>query len=235
MRRFPVLLSALAALLAVIPPGDAAEPSPEGTAQPLRVVLIGASIARRWQLAEFPARTGRSDVALEYVGEYGFDKSAAVDTVLARSGDRPDVVILKECGAYFPGDQPAYEALIGRWVEALRAAGIRPVLATVAPVAEPTGLSARLKELVKQWILRREDQNDAIAAYNNWVRRYAAEQRLALLDLEAAVDARMDERQLDPACDSGDGLHLNAEGYRRLDVALSALLDRLAVSPPDPE
>ena len=222
------MLSAL--LLLLVPMTAPAEPpatAPDAAPRPLRIVLIGASIARGWQLDGFAARTGRSDVAVEYVGEYGFDKSKSLAAVLARAGDRPDVVILKECGAYFPGDQAAYEAMIRRWVDALRAAGVVPVVATVGPVAAPQGVVASLKDFVKRWVLRREDQNAAIARYNAWLRGYAAEQKLAVLDLEAALSAAEGGPHLDPRYDGGDGLHLSEQAYPILDRELGRLIDRI--------
>ena len=222
------MLSAL--LLLLVPmtvPAEPPTPAPDAAPRPLRIALVGASIARGWQLDAFAARTGRSDVVVEYVGEYGFDKSRALAAVLARAGDRPDVVILKECGAYFPGDQPAYEAMIRRWVDALRAAGVVPVVATVGPVAAPRGVVASLKDFVKRWILRREDQNEAIARYNAWLRGYAADQALAVLDLEAALSAAGAGPGLDPRYDGGDGLHLKDAAYPVLDRELGRLIDRI--------
>jgi len=222
------MLSAL--LLLLVPMTAPAEPPATASSaapRPLRIVLIGASIARGWQLDAFAARTGRSDVIVEYVGEYGFDKSKALAAVRARTENRPDVVILKECGAYFPGDQPTYEAMLRRWVDALRTSGVVPVVATVAPVAAPRGAVAHLKEFVKAWLLRREDQNGAIARYNSWLRGYAAEQKLAVLDLERSLSATDGERGLAPAYDGGDGLHLNDAAYPVLDRELGRLIDRI--------
>ena len=79
------MLSAL--LLLLVPmtaPAEPPTPTPDAAPRPLRIVLIGASIARGWQLDGFAARTGRSDVVVEYVGEYGFDKSKSVAALLAR-------------------------------------------------------------------------------------------------------------------------------------------------------
>jgi hypothetical protein len=208
-------------------PSGASGPSAPAAPRPLRVALIGASIARGWQLDGFAARTGRSDAVVEYVGEYGFDKSKSVAALLARgAAERPDLVILKECGAYFPGDQAAYEAMIRRWVAELRAAGIRPAVATVAPVAAPAGVIQHLKAFVKQWILGREEQNAAIARYNAWLRAYAEAESLPLLDLERAL-LRPDGGSygLSPIHDSGDGLHLNPSAYLLLDQELDRLLD----------
>jgi hypothetical protein len=227
MCRYSMLCALLLLLVPMTAPAEPPTPAPGAAPRPLRIVLIGASIARGWQLDAFAARTGRSDVVVEYVGEYGFDKSKSLAAVLARTENRPDVVILKECGAYFPGDQPAYEAMIRRWVEALRAAGVVPVVATVAPVAAPQGVVAHLKEFVKTWILRREDQNAAIARYNDRLRAYAAEQELLVLDLETALSAAGGQRCLDPAYDRGDGLHLNEKAYPKLDRELGRLIDRL--------
>lgn len=245
MPRRPALLAlapALALTLALVapmlgfatpPPTDPPDPSGDSgpsapaSPRPLRVVLIGASIARGWQLDGFAARTGRSDVVVEYVGEYGFDKSKSVAALLARgAAERPDLVILKECGAYFPGDQAAYEAMIRRWVAELRAAGIRPAVATVTPVAAPWNEFQRLKQFVKHWILGREDQNAAIARYNAWLRVYAAAESLPLLDLEwALLHPYGGLYGLSPMHDSGDGLHLNPKAYAVLDQELDRLLD----------
>jgi hypothetical protein len=223
-RRTAFLALALCLVAPMTAPAEPPPPAASAVQRPLRIVLIGASIARGWQLDAFAARTGRSDVAVEYVGEYGFDKSKPLAAVLARTENRPDVVILKECGAYFPGDQPAYEAMIRRWVDALRAAGIAPALATVAPVAEPQGVIAHLKEFVKTRILRREDQNEAIARYNAWLRGYATEQKLAVLDLWTPLRSG---GGLDSRYDRGDGLHLNDAAYGVLDRELGRLIDRL--------
>jgi lysophospholipase L1-like esterase len=86
---------------------------------------------------------------------------------------------------------------------------------------------AHLKEFVKTWILRREDQNAAIARYNDRLRAYAAGQKLAVLDLESVLSATGDERGLNPAYDAGDGLHLDEKAYPELDRELGRLIDRL--------
>ena len=170
------------------------------------VVLVGASVGRDWRLhLPFPGA-----VTLDI---YQFDKTEMVAEALRRG---PDLVILKECAAYFPRDDPeASQALVRGWVEQVRAAGVAVALATVVPVtrdhahAEP-------------------GRAEGLWAFNDWVRAHAADEGLAVLDLEAAVRCSAADRHLDDALHSGDGLHLSRRTYREhLDALIPPLLLRV--------
>ncbi len=189
-----------------------------------RFALVGASVGEGWNLPAFPARANLSGVSFEYVGVFAFDKSDALRSLLADPTRKPDAVLLKECAAYFPGDLPRYQTLIRGWIDAARNAGVLPVLVTVAPVTASGDRWIRLKTSIKALALGRLDRNGQIQAYNDWLKIEATEQRLPLLDLEAALRVSDADRSLDPTLTSGDGLHLNAQGYARLDRALARLL-----------
>jgi hypothetical protein len=174
-----------------------------------RIVWIGASVSRAWGLPwRFP------EIRVRVV--YDFDKAAAVASALRR---RPDAIVLKECAAYFPtrgGTDPAAAAdRVTSWAARVRAAGVRAVVATVAPVtaAHDAEHPGRSRDLL---------------AFNDLVRARAAAGDFTLLDLEAALRVSDGDRHLDPALADPDGLHLAPRAYReRLDPLAAALVASL--------
>lgn len=185
-----------------------------------RVLLIGASVGNTWNIAQLPERTKLAGYMFESVAEYQFDKSQVIEKVI-QSGNRPDYVILKECAAYFPGELPRYKQLVQGWVTTLRANQITPILATVVPVTTPEFFSmSYVKHLVKKVMRSKipvDERLPFLLEYNDWVRGYAAQEGLAVLDLEAALRTNGQERKLRPDLKDEDGLHLNEEAYRILD------------------
>jgi lysophospholipase L1-like esterase len=89
-----------------------------------------------------------------------------------------------------------------------RARGLRVVGTTIPP----RGL-ARGREAARRRV-------------NAWLRRTRAFDAVA--DLDAALRDPADTRRLDPAADSGDGLHVSDEGQRRIAAAVSAAAARPA-------
>jgi hypothetical protein len=190
-----------------------------------RVLLVGASVGDAWNIAHLPERTKLAGYVFESVAEYRFDKTAVMDEVLKSSMNKPDFVILKECAAYFPGDLPRYKQNIQTWVAGLRAQHITPILATVVPVTTPDMLSVSyIKHLVKKVTRSKipvDERLPYLLQYNDWVRTYAAQEGLAVLDLEVALRTTGQERKLRSDLAGEDGLHLNQEAY--------GILDRLVV------
>ena len=185
-----------------------------------RILLIGASVGDSWNIAKLPERTKLAGYTFESVAEYQFDKSQVVEGVIT-TGDKPDFVILKECAAYFPGDLQRYKQFIQGWVATLREHHITPILTTVVPVTTPSLLSlSYVKHLVKKVTRNRvpvDERLPYLLEYNDWVRSYAAQEGLALLDLEAALRNNVQERKLRDDLAAEDGLHLNEQAYRVLD------------------
>ena len=185
-----------------------------------RILLIGASVGDSWNIAKLPERTKLAGYTFESVAEYQFDKSQVVEGVIT-TGDKPDFVILKECAAYFPGDLQRYKQFIQGWVATLREHHITPILTTVVPVTTPSLLSlSYVKHLVKKVTRNRvpvDERLPYLLEYNDWVRSYAAQEGLALLDLEAALRNNQQERKLRDDLAAEDGLHLNEQAYRVLD------------------
>jgi len=198
----------------------------------MHVVLIGASIGKSWNLAGLPERVDERRYSFEALQVWEYDKSEAVEETLMRPArkfrltpsyfkgffepaPRPaDLVILKECSSYFPGDKSAEQKqeLFRRWVAEVQHKGVPVVVATVAPI---TRARAERDAPGKQ---------QAIREFNDWVRTYAAAERIPLLDLEKALRADATERYLRDEFTSGDGSHLNRAAYDILDrVMLDAL------------
>lgn len=204
------------------------------TAKPVRVVLVGASIGQDWNLAGLPGRAKLSGYEFEAVQAWQYDKSEALEETLMRpkrkfrltpsyvkgffkaSPQPADVIILKECSAYFPGDQQPQrkQELMETWVRSVQEKNIKVMLATVVPVT-------------KQRAAADPGKLEAVLAYNDWVRAYAKKNNIPLLDLEAALRADGRERYLRDDLTSGDGSHLNRKAYDVLDGVMAQAVCKL--------
>ena len=199
-----------------------------------RVVLMGASIGREWNIPALSERMKNNDYVFEYVGKGAFDKSAQLEEILLRREGKPDAVLIKECAAYFPGDLVRYQQLIGQWVAECRKHSVIPIPATVVPVTRLHSFKKVMIDIVKlrnpakygnPWRYRR---NEAILSYNDWLRDYCRSEGLSCLDLESAVRNQGRNRFLRGSLARMDGLHLNKKGYRILDRVLIATLDSVS-------
>src|SRR5579871_5628894 len=192
------------------------------------LVLIGASIGQSWHLAEWPLRASAPSFTAESLAQWQFDKTKSVEAVLLRPKmkftlsrawfqsfvhppQKPDIVILKECSSYFPGPVTDYQARVGQWVRRLQEGGIRPILATVVPVTRARAASNPGKQ-------------PALLEFNQWLRQYARQQNLAVLDLEVALREEANAPYLREDFAAPDGSHLNAAAYARLDQVLRGTL-----------
>lgn len=179
-----------------------------------RIILIGASVGEQWQLEKHFPNTGIRYYCSPSLGKlafpkiiFGFDKSEAIKFYTSlEKPDRPDAVIIKECAAYYPPNPgqsiPDYnerKKTVERWTRELRDAGIIPILATVVPVTRGS------KEDVPGRL-------DLIRDYNDWVRKFAESESIAVLDLEKALRIGDDDRSL-PAVKAVDGMHLVPRTY----------------------
>ena len=138
---------------------------------------------------------------------------------MTRKKNRPDVIILKECAVYFPGDLEKYKGLMKEWIADCRQAGVIPIPTTVVPVVRESGIVTLGKDLIKSIIGRpiSGKRLEEILQYNDWIKTYAINEKLKVLDLEAVVRISREDRSLRLDLHSGDGIHLNAAGYALLD------------------
>lgn len=199
---------------------------------PVRVVLLGASVGQAWEIEKWPQRMQKIKYIFECIAVYDFDKTEALDEIIMRpkrkfrltrtylkgfflpSPQKPNVVIIKECSGYFPGDQEQYKSLIKKWVAQCKAAGIKPIVTTVVPITAE--LSKRI-----------QGKLEAIIAYNNWVKEYTRENGMDFLDLEAPLRISDTNRALRPDLTIGDGSHLNKKAYDILDNFLLQKLEMI--------
>ena len=200
-----------------------------GTTNSLHVVLIGASIGQSWHLSEWSSRVKVSGVTAESIPAWQFDKTEVVDEVLMRPARKfhptrtylkslfqapprkPNIVILKECSSYFPGDLSVYERSIQDWVSRLEEKQIEVILATVVPVTSDRAGQNPGKQ-------------ESLVRYNEWVRQYTNQHRIVLLDLEAALRTDDAGHYLREEFAISDGSHLNAAAYAVLDDLLRRTL-----------
>ena len=64
-------------------------------------------------------------------------------------------------------------------------------------------------------------------AFNDWIREYAAEEGLVVVDLEAAVRTSDTDRHLNGRYATRDGMHLNSRAYERLDRIVVPALSKI--------
>ena len=189
---------------------------------PNRVVLVGASIGKNWHFDRISKGVALPGYRFDYVGVYASDKGPLIQQ-LVTDLDKPDIVLIKECATYFPGDTEQYQHQFMSWVETLRAVGIQVVLVKTSPVAEPTEYIPRAKIFVKR-LIGRPTQLDGIVQFNAWLKQYAQRERIPLFDLETKLYRSDSERWLRSEYDIVDKLHLNELIYLVLDEPVAKFL-----------
>ena len=214
--------------------------------KPKHIVLLGASVGNAWDIESLPKRISQPNPSnpsnpsnpitriryrFEYVGEYQFDKSNALQQILKRKENKPDAIFIKECAAYFPGDLPHYQELMKGWIRQCKESKVVPIPTTVVPVIKPdfSNLKLKLKDTIK-WVLGRptlSSRLEGLIKYNEWIRSYAQKEGLIILDLEAPLRISEKDRSLKIELHSGDGLHLNQKAYSILDQIVLPTLDQV--------
>ena len=229
MKRYLILLFAFAILL-----GFSAFLCGQTTGGQKHVVLLGASVGEAWHIEALPARSKVSGYMFEYVRGGGFDKTSALTGVLSREDGRPHAVFLKECAAYFPGDLERYKKLVRSWILLCKGANVVPIPATVVPVTRLHAFKKILIDIIKGRDAFKDgnpfqnNRNRSILAYNDWIRSYAEENGLTVLDLESAVRYSQENRYLRENFARLDGLHLNSTAYKSLDEIVISTLKKVA-------
>ncbi len=193
--------------------------------KPKHIVLLGASVGEGWNIEALPNRMSQAktkdsmNYRFEYVGEYQFDKSNALQQILKRKENKPDAIFIKECAAYFPGNFGQYQKLMKSWIEECKRAGVIPIPTTVVPVIRDMSLKTEIKDYIKRLIGRSPSslKLTTIGEYNDWIKSYAQKEGLIILDLEAPLRISETDRSLNLDLHAGDGLHLNEKAYRLLD------------------
>ncbi len=214
--------------------GDEIVMEKEESKETERVVLIGASVGNAWNIESLPARLQIDDYIFEFIAKYNPDKSDVIEGILKREENKPSVIIIKQCAAYFRSDLEVYDQelanrykkLVDVWVKKIGLNNIVPIIATVVPITEKMPFIVNMKRILKKYILLknikpyfRSQRLKGILDYNDWVREYAQKNGIIILDLEQAVRVSEENRYLKPELTT-DGLHLNEKAYTILDPIL---------------
>ena len=164
-----------------------------------KILLLGASIGHAWYINQYFNY-------IENLAVYNFDKRKALLEYLTNEGThkKPDAVILKECAAFitsskdkFDEDFDHYKEIYEDTVKIIRENDVIPVIATVCPVAS-TG-----------------PHLNNILTFNDWLKQYALDNNLAVIDIERGVRTSESDRRLRKELSQEDGLHLNREAYEK--------------------
>lgn len=184
------------------------------------LVLAGASYVRSWGQPELPGyRVVNRGVAGEethqVLARFDRDVIAAKPAVVLIWGHINNVHRAPPGGVEAAKEQAKadYQEMVRR----ARDNNIRVVLATEVTLSEAVGLMNRLvakvnslrgKQSYNAWV------NQHTRAVNDWLRTYAHQERLPLLDFEKVFDDGRGFRKLEYS--SQDGTHITAAGYAAL-------------------
>ena len=194
------------------------------------VILIGASVGKSWDLPQLPQRAENSNYTFENFAVYSPDKTETLQKILSRD-KTPDIIILKECAAFFPGNEEKLKPLVKQWVKMCRENNVIPVLATVVPVVKSYPIRTLLLNLMHLKLRWCKETFNTLISYNDWISKYAMEENIEVLDLEAALRTGPDDRYLKSSFAEKDGLHINALAYKELDKIIFPVLDRIETGP----
>lgn len=182
----------------------------EGKADSNRIVFFGASITNRWDFEKyFP------DIKLINRGVGG----QLVPSMLARYKRdvldlKPRAVIIKFCSINIRPHMPlkVLEDGMMMMVDLARANNITPVVSTIIPAGKP---EAHIGDF---------SVADTLNKFNDWVREYAGQNSLYLIDFAAAI---ADEAGFLPRDCSVDPVHVNDKGYAILSEAARPVMEKV--------
>jgi acyl-CoA thioesterase I len=177
---------------------------------PARIVFMGDSITEAWKdlrpgffAGDRIDRGISGQTSPQMLGRFMQDVISlrpAIVHILAGTND--------VAGNTGPTSLEAVQNNIRAMAELAEAHGIHVVLGTVLPARQYRG--------------RPEiDPVSSIAALNDWIRRYAREHRIAVVDYYTVMD---DGQHGLSAADSSDGVHPTDAGYAKMEAALERVL-----------
>lgn len=171
----------------------------QGKSDPLRVVFMGASITNRWDLErDFP------EVHMVNRGVGGQLAPAMLSRFKRDVIDlKPKAVVIKFCSINIRPHMPLSVLKDGMTMMSrlAQANDIVPIVSTIIPAGKPEAHIGDFSVV------------DTLAEFNDWVRRYAAENSFPLIDFAAAIQ---DEHGFLPREYSVDPVHVNEKGYEKL-------------------
>ena len=189
-----------------------------------RIVFIGASIGRNWDLKTYHERKSINDykILFEHGGSQ-FDKTKKIRKII-QGNSPPSIMIIKECAVYFPGDTVRYKELILSWIDISRKNNVELILTTVIPVSHfhryiLVFIDCLIKNRLKFTDAWNNIRYKEISAYNDWIRNISKENKINLLDFAEILSSTKDGFLL-LKYSRIDGLHINKHAYNVLDEYL---------------
>ena len=193
------------------------------------LVIAGASYARSWGKPELP---GYEVVNTGKGGDETQQVLARFDEVLAA---RPQVVILwghinnihRAPAGQMEAAKERAKANYREMIDRARSNGIVVIVGTEVTLSEAVGFMNRLAAFVGS--LRGKEGyaakiNKEVRAVNDWLRDYARQNNLKVLDFEKVFDDGEGFRR--PEFTADDGTHITSEGYAALTKYAAAELTR---------
>jgi len=171
----------------------------QGESYPLRVVFLGASITSRWDL--------KRDFPEAHIINRGLGGQLVPDMIVRFKRDvidlKPKAVVIKFCSINIRPHLSLSVLKDGMTMitQLAQANDIVPIVSTIIPAGKPEAHIGNFSIV------------DTLGAFNDWVRRFAAENRFPLIDFAAAIE---DENGFLPRDCSVDPVHVNEKGYRIL-------------------
>jgi lysophospholipase L1-like esterase len=208
-----ILVWALCAFLPIFVAADETEPREA-------IVLIGASYARSWPVDSI---AGQQVLNRGIGGNQSFEMLARFrsDALAANPGS---IVIWGFINDIFRSEPERMEQTLDRikssfeqMYEQAAAEGVEVILATEVTIREPKGVLNFLAGFVGQLLNRPSYQayiNDHVLATNAWLKDFAKQRELILLDFQSVLSDSNGRRRAEYAAD--DGSHLSESAYRAL-------------------
>jgi len=173
-----------------------------------RIVFFGASITARWDLAiDFPEVTPinrgvGNQLAPAMLARFRRD---VIDI-------EPDAVAIKFCSINIRPNLPnsVLEDVMMMMVELTQAHDIRPIVCTIIPAGKPEATIGDFSVA------------ETLQEFNRWVRQYAKDNDVAMIDFAAAIQ---DDNGFLPRDCSVDPVHVNEKGYVLLTEAARPVID----------
>jgi lysophospholipase L1-like esterase len=184
------------------------------------IIIIGASYAAGLKMEML---AGRPVINKGIGGEQSFETLARFDREVIAA--KPEAVVLWGfINDIFRSDREKADAAVERikasykeMVDKARANGITPIVATEVTIGPRPGVLEWFKSLLPRMLGKtsyHEYVNGHIMRANQWLKAYAQEKGVVLLDLQELLAEGGIARK--PKYSQQDGSHISDEGYRRI-------------------
>jgi lysophospholipase L1-like esterase len=227
--RISMLMLGVSVAFALSPSGAQEAGTPVNAAD-RPVVILGASYAGGWN----PSVPGVRFVNKGVTGQQTFEMLARFEQDVVSQTPRA-VIIWGFINDVFRTPPEQLDKGMARARESIvqmaamsRARRIEPILATEITLRPRDNTWSEYFAGWAGWLLRRRSYQDFINGYvltaNEWMRTYAKDEGILLLDFQPVVSDKNNYRQ--KAYAASDGSHVSPEGYRALTAYAAPILQK---------